>query len=314
MAKLDQKLEEVHFRCNHCGFYFETTEPTVVDDPSTPWHPWAYFATCPKCGYEDIPERALYRNLRKAVKTERSTEGKAIVGRNLAGQSDPRRVAISRLNGMVHGAYADTVMFFPARPGSKWCDGCDVDEEICRSKPACMKNTELVTKYLIAMETQDPTLLRQNRAIMHARVEVIVSMMLQNIIQKGVMFEIPKYYIDKESGTPIFIHDLEGNPLKDHQINPLVDRLAFTLNKLGLTLPDSNMTERNSTAEEHLNGFLNGNRDDNVTALEYEQKMANSYDNLLNFMKKAEISREKDPILLESKDYSEDVEQSRANE
>jgi hypothetical protein len=55
MAKSKQTSnEKVHFRCANCKWIWETSEFKIEDDPESPWRPWAYFATCPKCGREAI--------------------------------------------------------------------------------------------------------------------------------------------------------------------------------------------------------------------------------------------------------------------
>ena len=309
MAKSKQTSnEKVHFRCAHCKWIWETSEFKIEDDPESPWHPWAYFSTCPKCGEEDVPEQAIYKNIRKTYSKSTgpvTAEGKAKVGENLAGQADPRRIAISRLNGLMHGAYADTLVYFPARPGSKWCGECEVPHDVCVSKVACIKNTELLMRYLSAFQSQDPTQLRALRAQQFANVDVMLNMMIRNVVQNGAMLEKHDYYIDKESNTPIFMYDNNGREVKTFQANPLIDKITFLMSKLGITLQDSNMTERNLTSEEKLVGHLDG--DESMTSLEYQQSRSKMLENLTTLVKSAQISRQKDPILLATQDYNQDV-------
>ena len=153
-----KQLSEVTFYCKPCVFTFKAEPDRIEDALEQEYHPFAYFAPCPKCGIERGQvhyERNLLKAWRHATGPKTET-GKAATAANLEGHPTPDEALRTRFNGMKHGLYARVATYFPAKPdGYAFCAGCDVDRVWCGNQPACTRQTEIFLRHHAAFEQRD---------------------------------------------------------------------------------------------------------------------------------------------------------------
>lgn len=296
----DKPLEVVHFKCGHCRWDFDSDKFETREATEDSAYPWEYFATCPKCGTES-PEAGQYKNVRHMLATRKTTgpktaEGKAAIADN-GFRTHPltaQQKQFTRLNALRHGAYAATVQFYPARPGSQWCGNCEISPEYCRQQPACIKNAELFMRHRLAFESNDASLLRSLRADLHANIEILINMMIADIVRRGVTLERLDWHVDA-NGAVQFV---DAPP--QVYAHPLLRTLSDMLGKVGLTLGDSGMTERQADDTGSLPGNLQPGSAESEE--EYMRRQAEQLEALQGMIERSRERVKSDPVLIEYQD------------
>lgn len=288
-------LSSVTFRCRPCAWTFDAEPARIEEEPEIEQHPWSYYAPCPHCG-EECAELAQHRNLRLALGKHKGPanpywlDGK----RTMTAEQKAR----NRFNGMKHGHAAKVATYFPAKPGSQWCGGCDVDIDYCRAQPACIRNAQLILRHQIAFETKDPSLLRELRAELHGQIQVMINMMMLDIFRSGVSIEKPEYYFDA-SGKMCFIYDENGKPVTIPIANPLIKHLTDLIQKMGMSLEDLGMTEKQQVEETQLRGYLDTQRVNQDSLLEHQERQSKALELLSEQFARSRERLKRDPVLLE---------------
>ena len=316
MGKLRlEPLSEVDFKCTDCGYAFKCAPENAEDDPDRPWHPWYYTNPCPRCG-ELAEQEPRQRGLLKAwahATGPKTVEGKAKSAANLAGHPTPEEARITRLNSLKHGGYANTVSYFPAKPGRyATCEACDYFGDVCIEDPpthhdnpkACLKRAELFMRHQIAFDSGDTAMLTGMRAETQAGIQAIIDEMILQIAQDGGprIKEIVWYhdkeggfhlaqYVDKDTGENVQINELKAHPL----LRPLIDFVS----KNSLTLADMGMTPKVQQENELLAGNLQESQQNAQESLEFREQQKLLMQQLKEQIERSQQNTEKDPVLIE---------------
>lgn len=300
-------LKSVAFACDECGHAFECEPGRVVDSPDRDWHPFRYFAPCPGCGAE-AEQAGWQRGLLKAWARStgpKTPAGKAASAANLEGHPTPEEARLTRFNAMKHGLFARTATFFPAKPGSyPHCNGCEHEEtRACVPQRACLKRAELFLRHQVAFENRDPDQLMGLRADTQAMVQALIDDMLLTIaMDGGPRLKSPEWYYDKDGnfhlaayadddGRLVQIHKLEAHPL----LKPLIDYLS----KNAMTLADLEMTPKSSDEQAALQGYLDGQRGQEETALAFHERQTVALEDLRAQIERSQQQLRRDPVLIE---------------
>lgn len=293
---MDTALDTVHFHCRDCGRRFESAPDEVADDDTAPWHPYAYYATCPHCAAESVPQAGWERALMKAWSSAtgpKSDEGKARVAQNLAGHPTPEEAERTRFNALKHGVYARTATFFPARPGRyPHCEGCEYRYTTCGvTSNACLKRAELFLKHHVAFETRDPGLLSELRSDTQAGIQALINDMILQIAQDGgPRITRPEWYQDKEDGSIRLVQfeDESGNirQLTRYEAHPLLRHLMDYISKNTMTLADMGMTPKVQTEEKVQLGHLEQERSDRETLSSFQQRQQEQQQRLIGLIQR----------------------------
>lgn len=303
-----EKRQLVTFRCGDedCRHRFQAKPDRIEDLPEQEFHPFEYFAKCPECGKE-AEQMAFERNLMKAhanATGPRTPQGKAIVAKNLEGHPTPAEAQITRFNAMKHGLYARATKYFPARPGKyDQCEGCQWLNNGCGEiSDACLKRVEIFMQYDIAYSQNNPALLRQMDADLQATVRALVNDILLSIVKRGVEWETPEWFYDKDGGFHLADgYDREGNHyvIKKVQAHPLLKPLIELIKANGMTMPDHGMTQKSADEDELLRGHLAQQADERESEREYRQRMVTSMEGLKDKIERSQQRVASDPVLLE---------------
>lgn len=321
-----EPLPLVDFRCQDCGHQFECAPDFCEEDLERPWHPWAYSHTCPNCSTlsnQDPRQRGLLKAWAHAT-GPKTVEGKAASAANLEGHPTPEESQTTRMNALKHGAYANTVSFFPARPGKyATCEVCDYYDDVCKPNPGpyhenpkgCLKRAELYMRHQIAFETGDSSLLRGIRSDTQAGLQAIIDEMILQIAQDGgPRIKEIAYSHDKDGGFHLSRYRLEGDGKDiDEEVNgegewvqiynikahPLLKPLIDFISKNSLTLADMGMTPKVQQENELLAGHLKGEKKTEQDAIDFRDKQQAVLEQLRDQIKISKERVEKDPVLLE---------------
>jgi hypothetical protein len=307
MGTLRPRLDETTFRCDACEFTWDAPPARVDDDPSTPWHPWSYFAACPVCRSE-VPQQPQARHMLKMwakASGPRTPEGKAAVTKNLEGHPTPEETARTRFNAMKHGLRAEVATYFPAKPGGyPHCNGCEYLFTTCASSTACQKRTELYLRHRIAFDTRDPTMLTDLRADLHSTVHAILSDMLLAVVQDGARLKTPEWFYDKDGGFHLAQHDDgRGNKVQIFKLeeHPLLKRIGEFISRIGLDLNSQGMTPKVQEDADVIRGHLDDESDRSELSLEYQRRQTEMLEKLGGMIETSRANAAKDPVLLERK-------------
>ena len=295
---------KVTFECKDCRHQFDS-EPERTEDEPNRAHPYRYFANCPICDREVEQVRWQVGIMSACAKATgpKTVEGKAKSAANLDGHPTPEEAKLTRFNALKHGAYAETAQFFPARPGKyRQCETCDIDWTYCQKQPACLKKTELYMKHALAIESGDPTLLKEIHASNQSNVSAIFSDLIREIAVDGVAIRTPKGGFDKdggfhlarymdETGQQVLIEEIKANPL----IKPLLDILRGN----NYSLADINLTPKVLTDQGIELGKLEEQMQDKDSALEYQRQQTEMLSKLSAQFDRANQKLKQDPILVE---------------
>ncbi|MBU2979018.1 hypothetical protein [Alteromonas sp. C1M14] len=303
---------DITFRCDACRHVWDSEPDDVVEDSNLS-HPYRYFADCPECGdrAQQIPwQRGLFSSYVKST-GPRTLEGKAASAANLDGHPTPEEAMRTRFNALKHGAAAKQALYFPARPGQyEACKTCDIDFDYCATQVACTRRTELFMRHLIAIESNDPRVLREHHAITQANLATLMDDMLLSVISKGVLLETPAYAFDKDGGFHLAEYTDsntgEKKKIMDAKANPLLKHIFDLMSKNNLSLSDMGMTQRVQEENEIQMGRLQQDEKQKSSLLEFQQSQAQSLDKLQEMLKNSQKELENDPILIEHKQANGD--------
>jgi hypothetical protein len=306
MGTLRPRLAETTFRCDACEFTWEGAPARVVDDESTPWHPWAYFAACPICS-EEAPQQPQARHLLKmwAKSTgPRTPEGKAAVTKNIEGHPTPEETLRTRFNAVKHGLRAEVATYFPAKPGGyPHCNGCEYLHSTCRVGTGCQKRTELFLRHRIAFDTKDPSMLTDLRADLHATIQAILSDMLLAVVQDGARLKTPEWYYDQDGSFHLaqFPDPDTGKTVQIYKLeeHPLLKRIGEFVSRIGLDLNSQGMTPKVQDDADVIRGHLDQDGERAEMSLEYQRRQTEMLEKLGGLIDRSRASAAKDPILLE---------------
>jgi hypothetical protein len=298
-------LLEVNFYCRHCRHKF-VREPGRVEDAPDRDHPYLYYATCPKCENEaeQAPwEMALMASHGRAT-GPKTPDGKAAVTRNLDKAHTPEIHARTRFNALKTGVHANTLNYFPARPGQyPMCDGCELVDSICWQNTICMKEADRQMRYHIAFENKDYSLILQDHAAMHATIQAIINNIMLTIIKTGVEVRQPVWYVNKENGFQLaeYTNPNSGELelITEVKAHPLLKVLTEFIGKNSLSLSELAMTPRVQEQESHIKGHLDSEAARGDSLLEYQQRQAVALENLQQMIENSRQRVNSDPILIE---------------
>src|SRR3546814_16753032 len=111
----------------------------------------------------------------------------------------------------------------------------------------------------IAVESGDPTMLRDQNATLQALAWQMVSDMYRTVIKDGVSLRTPEWSIDKDGVCHIadFIDEYgEKRTIYKVEAHPLLKVIIEYMNRNGMALPDSGMTMKVRDENETVKGFL----------------------------------------------------------
>lgn len=319
-----EQRQQVTFRCSDelCRHRFQAKPDRVDDFPEQNFHPWAYFAKCPRCGSE-AGQAAFERNLMKAhanATGPRTAEGKAIVAKNLEGHPTPQEAQLTRFNAMKHGLYANTATFFPAKPGKyPACEGCHHLNNGCGEiSQACLKRTELYMRHEIAYAEKNPELLRSDNVRLQATVRALIDDILLEIVRDGVKIKNPVWYSDKDGGFHIAcmpassgdngdlyedddgeIRVAEERLIWEINAHPLLKILIDLMKANNMTLADHSMTPKTADQDEILRGHLAKKVDDEETERDYRERQTKALENMSTLIERSHHRKANDPVLRE---------------
>ncbi|MGE0358669.1 MAG: hypothetical protein AB7P08_17335 [Burkholderiales bacterium] len=298
-------LLQASFHCKPCQHRFEAAPVRIEDLPEDTWHPWRYFAPCPKCGAEASQaawERALLKAWRRAT-GPRTPEGTASTAKNLEGHPTAEEALRTRFNAMKHGLSAKVATYFPAKPDKyARCSSCEVDRQWCAAQPACVKQQEIFLLHHAAFESRNPKHLSSIYANLQAAVFALVQEIVTTIITDGAKISVPEYYTDPagqlvvatyvdEQGQRRIIHNIESHPL----FRPLSELLS----RNGLSLSDMGMTTKVMDEDEEAMGRMKTVADERTAVEHFSRQTAESMEALRGMMERASNNRRRDPILIE---------------
>lgn len=298
------KLSEVTFRCAYDG-PFKAIPGRIEDAPEEEYHPWRYFAGCPRCG-DECGQAHWERSLLKAWQNAtgpKTDEGKAATADNLVGHPTKEETLRTRFNAMKHGAAAKVATYFPAKPGKyALCDTCDVDPLWCMEQPCCVKQTQNFMLHHAAFEQRKPGVLTGLYSEMQAAVFSILQQIILTIIKDGVKLERPVFHFDEKGHLSLGKYvDEHGNPqmLMDVTAHPLLKPLTDFLSKNNMSLADMGMTNKVIEAEDMLPGQLANSTAPALSDDEYKRRQLAALEGLAGKMQRANQLTAQDPVLKE---------------
>ena len=301
------QLRHVNFRCGDCRRAFSSVPDLVEDDPETPWHPWRYFANCPRCSAPHQPQANWERALLKAHQESTgpiTPQGKAASAANLAGHPTPEEANLTRFNAMKHGMHARVATFFPARPGKySFCESCDVDPVWCASQPACVKQTELFMLHHAAMEQRNPKHLGRIHADIMSALTASLTLCLQAVLADGVVIKTPKVELSRD-GVPVTLSYVDENGdtqfVYDYHSNPAFKPIADLVSRLGLSMSDLGLTVKAIDEDDPAGaGALQLTEESKESLEAFGRRMTDAMGAMRERLQLAQANKRKDPVLIE---------------
>jgi hypothetical protein len=213
-----------YFYCKPCKFSWKTEDFHSDGEEVS--------ALCPICE-KNAPEctHSTYNLARTAWQNAtgpKTEEGKA-------------RVA---LNPWVDGAHCKKIRILAPAKFDKfpWCHDCDQRDE-CEKKTIkyCPRDLETTARFIAAFKEGDVSALKEEAGIANAQMWKIFSMMLHNIVDKGVMLKIEST-------------DSDGNKSVRYEKNNLVKELPAFVATLGFSADQQVMTPKAVEQKEALEG------------------------------------------------------------
>jgi hypothetical protein len=302
------RLDRATFRCGDCRRTFQAVPDLVDDDPDNGAHPFRYFANCPSCHAENVPQASWERALMAAHQAATgpiTPAGKAATAANLAGHPTPEESRLIRFNAMKHGMEARTASYFPAKPGKyQFCESCDVDPYWCSTQPACVKQTELFMLHHAAVEQRDPKVLGKVHADLIAALTATLQLCLQSVLGRGVEICTPRVELSRD-GTPVTLTytDANGDRQNVYEIsaNPLLKPLMDLIARLGLSMSDQGLTVKASEEDDPAGiGTLSIAGGSSKEALEdFSRRAAEAMVGVRDQLGRAQARLRRDPVLIE---------------
>lgn len=302
------QLKEVSFRCAHCRHKFQREPGRIEDFPEQLGHPYRYFADCPECGEESEQvawQKATMASIGKHT-GPKTAAGLAASAANLEGHPTPEEALRTRFNAVQHALFAETATFFPAKPGRyPHCERCEhLETRACfdTEVKACIKRTELLLQHQIAFETGDPGMLTGIRARTHAMIQAIIDDIILAIISTGVQLETPVWYYDKDGGFH-FAGEKDDEGVKqliyEVKAHPLLKSLTDFISKNNMTLADMQMTPKQVTQDESMQGYLDQKGGQEQSMLQHQERQSKMLDQLGDQIARSQSRIKSDPVLIE---------------
>jgi hypothetical protein len=302
------RLDRATFRCGDCRRTFQAVPDLVDDDPDNAAHPFRYFANCPACGAQNVPQASWERALMAAHQAATgpiTPAGKASAAANLAGHPTAEESRLIRFNAMKHGMEARTASYFPAKPGKySFCESCEVDPYWCSEQPACVKQTELFMLHHAAMDQRDPKVLGKIHADLSAALTATLQLCLQSVLGRGVEISVPRVELSKD-GVPVTLTyiDQNGEQQTVYQIsaNPLFKPIADLITRLGLSMSDLGLTVKASEEADPAGiGTLSIGGGSSKEALEdFSRRAVLAMQGVKDQLGRAQQRMRSDPVLIE---------------
>lgn len=301
------ELSHVSFRCGSCRTTWSGAPDLVEPLPEQEHHPFAYFANCPSCGTQHVPQASWERALLKAHQHStgpKTPEGKDATARNLVGHPTAEEALRTRFNAMKHGMTARTATYFPAKPDRyAFCARCDVDRTWCGQQAACVKQTEIFMLHHAAFEQRDPRKLSGLHADMAAALMAMLQMAIQDVLGEGITITQPRVELDRE-GTPVTLTYLDAQGKRQYimnrQANPAIKAVTELVSRLGLSLSDLGMTVRAAEADETgFTGRLKDDEDSRESLAEFGARMLEATQKAREQIETAQRRKAADPVLVE---------------
>ena len=157
-------------------------------------------------------------------------------------------------------------------------------------------------KHLIAFQNNDPSLLRENHAVMQSQLMAMIEDMMLSIVQKGVALEAPAYgfskegfelaeYRDRTTGEWVTITELKAHPL----LKPLFDLLS----KNNLSLADLNMTPQIVAEHDEEMGRIKADEASQENIEDYQRRQTEAQEKLISLIQSSQKEIKNDPVLVE---------------
>lgn len=301
------RLGHVNFQCGECKRAFDGAPDLVEDDPATEWHPYRYFAHCPRCKAENQPQARWARALLKAHQTSTgptTPEGKAATAANLDGHPTSEEAQRTRFNAMKHGMTARVASYFPAKPDKyPFCVRCEVDRGWCGQQSACVKQTEIFMLHHAAFDQRNPKVLSRLHADIHSALMASLQMCLQAVLGEGVLIKQPRVELDRDGNSQTLTYVDESGKrayIYDYQSNPAFKPIADLVSRLGLSMNDLGMSVRGAEDEEESAlGRLKMDPQTQEALSDFSQRMGKALEGAKDVIALAHASRNADPVLVE---------------
>lgn len=234
-----------YFYCRKCKLSWKSEEFITEGDNRTALCP-ACEKPAPECSHSTFNLANTAWNNATGPRTE---EGKA-------------RVA---LNGWKTGAHCTRIRLMAPAKFEKfpWCQDCE-QRTACKNKEIryCPRDIETLAKFIQAFKDGDPNTLREEAGIANAQMWKVFSMMMHNIVQKGVMLKVERT-------------DGEGNITITYEKNQLIKELPSFIGSLGFNADAQVMTPKSVEQKEALEGHLSREEKTQEEAVEIRKRTLN---------------------------------------
>ena len=307
---------KVTFRCAACRHTWKSEPGRIADEPTREWHPWRYFAQCPKCRKEVEQahwEQSLLKGWTKACgpKTE---EGKKKAAANLLGHPNAEARQRTRFNGMKHGLNAKVATFYPAKPnGYSHCRTCRWLNNGCGEweHGACLTRMELFFQHRVAFQTRDPSLLTDLQSDLQSNVQAMINDIILAIINSGVELRSPQWYSDKEGGMHLAQYEDANGEMRtidDVTAHPLLKPLYELISRNTDVLAKLGMTEKAKEEDAALQGFLDQKEQKAEDLRAFAERQTRALEDLTALIERSRAKQKRDPVLIEHQQGESDGE------
>jgi len=233
----------------------------------------------------------------------KTEDGRKKAQQNIIGYPTAEQRKRTRFNGLKHGMYAQTLEFFPARPGQYLqCKGCPIAHDVCKTNTICAKEADRAMRYQMAFAENDPNQLRDIQANTQSRIQSIFDNIMLSIINTGVQIEKPILHIDPKTGPQLLEYtDGDGNKktVVEIQAHPLLKNLSEFIARNNQSMADMGMTNKLQAPEEEHLGNLSAAENKGDQLLEYQRQQTESMSALKDMIANSQKRSAEDPILIE---------------
>ncbi|PHS20253.1 MAG: hypothetical protein COA86_02875 [Kangiella sp.] len=295
---------ELTFKCKPCELTFDST-PSRFEEELSRSHPFRYFSKCIECQSE-VEQVAWQVGILCAnanATGPRTAKGKAKSAKNLEGHPTPQECSVIRFNALKHGATAKTAILFPAKPGRyPHCKTCSVDHDYCKQQPACLKRTELFMKHFMAIQSDDPNMLKEIHGANQAGLSALFEDMMITVFTDGVTLRNPAYSFDKDGGFNLARYTNDDGDLitiEEIKAHPILKPLMELLSKNNLSLADLNMTPKVVMDQGITAGNLSDENQSKEQLSEFQKSSKDALEKMSEMIQRSQKNIKADPILME---------------